>query len=281
MSAGLFALVLTAALMHALWNALVKATGERTSILGLISLGHVVLGVAMALIVPVPAVASWPFIAGSTIIHFGYYYFLNRSYRLGDLSQVYPIARGMAPILVTLGAQISVGEVLPPRVWLGIVLVSIGIMMLSGRIWRRAAQPGAIAAALVTGATIAAYSLVDGLGIRRAATAPGYIAWLFVFEIFVTVFIFTRPGRRLWLLPRKRLAVGIAGGLTSATAYGLVIYAQMLSPLGVVSALRETSVLFAALIGVLVLHERPWRPRLLAAAVILSGVMLIAFVEGA
>jgi len=276
-SAGVFALVMLAALLHALWNALVKTAADRTAVLGLISLGHVILGLSMAFFVPFPAVASWPFILGSTVIHFGYYYLLNRSYRLGDLSHVYPIARGITPVLVTLGAQAAAGEVLPVQAWAGVLAVSAGIILLSALSWRRATGTGALAAALMTGGTIAAYSLVDGLGVRVSGAPLGYIAWLFIMEIFVTAFIFLRRGRLMLQLPRRVLGSGVAGGLTSASAYGLVIWAKMLAPLGIVSSLRETSVLFAALIGVVALGERPWRGRLAAACVVVTGVGLIAF----
>ncbi len=280
---SVLALVLLAALLHALWNALVKSSSDRIGVLGAISFGHVILGAVLATQVPVPAIASWPFIIASTIIHFGYYYMLNRGYRLGDLSQIYPIARGVAPVLVTLGAQFAVGEVLPPQAWAGILTVSAGILLLSSEAWRAKMPRSAVQAALLTGGIIAAYSLVDGLGVRHAAGtsaggvtgALGYIAWLFIFEIFVASFIFRQRGRALFARPARVLLPGIAGGLISAAAYGMVIYAKTLSALGVVSSLRETSVLFAALIGVVVLGERPWRLRLVAAGVVLSGVLLI------
>jgi len=276
MSGFVLAVVLLAASLHAAWNALVKVAGDRTAMLGLISLGHVGLGVSLALMVPLPALASWPYILASTVIHFGYYFTLNRSYQLGDLSVVYPIARGVAPLLVAFGALGFANERLAVPVWVGIGAISVGILLLSLQSLRRNPTPGVVLMALMTGLTIAAYSLVDGLGVRLSQAPLGYIAWLFMFEIFVAGFIFLRRGRRMLHLSRITVLVGFSGGIVSASAYGLVIYAKTLAPLGMVSALRETSVLFAAMIGVVLLGERPWKLRMLAAGIVVIGVILVA-----
>ena len=276
MTSTVLTMVLAAAVLHAVWNAIVKAAGDRTIILGLISLGHVVFGVVLALSAPAPDAASWIFIFASTIIHFGYYYLLNRSYRLGDLSQTYPISRGISPVLITLGAVVFVGENLPAQAWAGVLVVTLGIFLLSGDIWRGKMSMNLLLTALATGLTIAAYSLVDGMGARSSGTAIGYIGWLFIFEIFVVLFVALRRRGKIASISPKLLAMGIGGGVISATAYGLVIYAKTLAPLGMVSTLRETSVLFAALIGVVILGERPWRTRLVAALVVLLGVVLLA-----
>ncbi len=255
---------------------MLKATTDKTAMLGMISFGHVLTGGVLACFVPVPDVASWPYLAGSTLIHFAYYYLLGRSYRLGDLSQVYPIARGIVPVLVALGAQITVGEALPLATWIGVLIVSAGVMLLSAGSLLARSSPGVVSIAIVTGLFIAAYSVVDGLGVRQAHAALGYIAWLFVLEIFVVLFVIWLRHKQLRQMPRKTLMLGVAGGLVSALAYGLVIYAKEFSPLGVVSALRETSVLFASLIGVVLLGERPWRNRLGAATIVVVGVVVIA-----
>ncbi len=276
MTPSILMIVLLAALLHASWNAIVKASGDRTSTFGLISLGHVIFGVILAFNVPPPAPESWPFIAASTIIHFAYYYLLNRSYRLGDLSQVYPIARGISPVLIALGAIFFAGEFLPPQAWTGIFAVTIGIFLLSSNAFKRGLSPAHIYLAPATGLTIAAYSLVDGLGARTSQATLGYIAWLFIFEFFVVAFVLLKNGQHTLSLSRKTIFTGIAGGMISALAYGLVIYAKTLSPLGIVSTLRETSVLFAAAIGIVVLGERPWKTRLAAASVVVFGVVLLA-----
>jgi len=279
-SSAAFAIVLSAALLHALWNALVKATADRLAVLGLISAGHVVLGVVLVVQSPLPALASWAYIVASTVIHFAYYFLLYHSYRLGDLSHVYPIARGMAPVLVALGAQWLAGETLPPMAWLGVLVVSGGIFMLAGNVFSGRAPPLVVITAMATGAMIAAYSLVDGLGVRLAGTETGYIGWLFIAEIFVAVFVLRRVGRGIFTLSRKTIIMGLLGGLISAIAYGLVIYAKSFTPLGMVSTLRETSVVFAAIIGLLWLGERPWPRRLLASLVVAAGVVLLALASG-
>lgn len=276
MSIIAFSIVLFAALLHALWNAFVKAAEDRFAILGLIASGHVFLGIALASQNPIPAAESWPFIAGSTVIHFGYYYLLFHSYRLGDLSHVYPIARGMAPVLVALGAQVFAGESLPPAAWAGILIVSLGIFMLAGDVFRSETPPLVVLTALATGVIIASYSLVDGMGVRLSGTSLGYIGWLFIAEAIVALFIFGRIGPKVMTISRQTLMLGIAGGLVSASAYGLVIYVKAFAPLGMVSTLRETSVVFAALIGMLWLGERPWKLRLGAAFVVAIGVLIMS-----
>jgi len=280
MSLFALAIVLSAAVLHALWNALVKSSTDRLAILGLISAGHVVLGVALALQSPMPSLESWAYIAGSTVIHFGYYYLLFHSYRLGDLSHVYPIARGMAPVLVALGAQVFAGESLHPLAWLGVLVASGGIFLLSGNIFRSAVPSIVVLTAMATGVMIAAYSLVDGLGVRVAGTETGYIGWLFISEVFVAAFIYLRLGAGNRHVSRKTLLMGLAGGLISAAAYGLVIYAKSFSPLAMVSTLRETSVVFAAVIGMVWLGERPWKLRLAATVIVASGVVLMTLASG-
>ena len=276
MTLSIIGIVLFAALLHATWNAIVKASKDRTIVLGLISFGHVVFGLVLAFFVPPPPPESWGFIAASTIIHFAYYYLLHRSYHLGDLSQTYPIARGISPVLITVGAMVFAGEVLSMQALAGILVVTGGIFLLSSDIWRGKMAPGLLLTALATGFSIAAYSLVDGIGARTSHATAGYIAWLFILEIFVGIFVISRRRRQFFSISRKVIFMGVGGGVISAVAYGLVIYAKTLSPLGMVSTLRETSVLFAALIGVILLGERPWRARLAAAFVVLSGVLLLA-----
>ena len=252
-----------------------KASADRLAILGLIASGHVVLGLLLAAGAPMPSLESWGYIVASTIIHFGYYFLLYHSYRLGDLSHVYPIARGMAPVLVALGAQIFAGETLPPLAWLGVLVTSGGIFLLSGNVFSGRTPPLMVITAMATGLMIASYSLVDGLGVRVAGTERGYIGWLFIAEIFVAIAVFFRLRKSLNLISRKTLLMGVLGGLISAAAYGLVIYAKSFTPLAMVSTLRETSVVFAALLGMLWLGERPWKLRLIASVIVASGVVLM------
>ncbi len=263
---------MAAAVLHAGWNALVKGAGDRAVMLGLISLGHVIPGIILAMFLPLPSIEAVPFIVASTIIHWGYYIFLNTAYRFGDLSFVYPIARGGAPILIAIGALIWADEQLPLLGWIAIGTVSSGIFLLAAV---RHADPRALGAALLTSVIIACYSVVDGIGIRLSGNPLSYIAWLFMAEIFVTLYIGFTRWPRARAISTQSFLIGLSGGALSGLAYALVLYAKTLAPLGVVSALRETSVIFAALFGILWFHERPIGRRLIAAAVVACGIILL------
>ncbi len=276
MTAGIFLIVIFAAFLHALWNAIVKGAGDRTIVLGLVAAGHVLPGVVLVAVSVPPSSAAIPYIIASTVIHWGYYVLLNIAYRTGDLSIVYPIARGLAPILIAVGAFIWVDEQLPIIVWLGILAVSAGILLLTRGVFASGIARTGLVAAVGVAVIIASYSIVDGVGVRVSDSPLGYIGWLFVCEIFVVAFVFTNRWDRLRKMPRRALAIGLFGGIVSATAYGLVLYAKTQAPLGVVSALRETSVIFAALIGIYWFSEGPRRDRLLAALVVGAGIAAIA-----
>ncbi len=272
-------LALTAAFLHALWNALVKNSSDRLLMMGFISIGHIVPGAVMVMLFAAPAQESWPFIAASTIIHWGYYIFLVSAYRDGDLSLVYPVARGASPLLVTLGTWLAVGESPEPQLLAGIFVISAGVLTLGYLAARNRTGLTSIGYALATGLTIAAYSVVDGLGVRASASPGGYIGWLFLCEGLFAIYVFARERTKLRVATTQSIVTGIAGGVISQTAYGLVIYAALFAPLGVISAVRESSVLIAALIGVLWFGEGPWRARLTCAAVVAGGVALIGFAK--
>lgn len=273
MSTTVLLIVLLAALLHALWNALVKTSADRAITLGLVATGHCLPAFALMPFVPIPATEAFPFIIASTVIHWAYYYFLNVSYRFGDLSLIYPIARGTAPVMVALGAMVWADESLSLWAWIGILTVSAGIMVLAAI---RHGDERGIVAALVTSAIIAAYSVVDGIGIRVSGTPIGYVVWLFAAEIFVAVFVFATRFERAASIGQRALFLGLSGGLISGLAYGLALFAKTLAPIGIVSAVRETSVIFAALIGVMWLGEGPAKRRLVAASIVAIGVIILA-----
>lgn len=276
MTLAICLLVLSAALLHAVWNALVKGSDDKAIVLGLISLGHVIPGLFIVMVVPLPPIESVPYIIASTIIHWVYYYLLNTAYRIGDFSIIYPIARGLAPVLIALGSQIWIGEKLPILAWTGILTVSGGIMILTRGSFSGAIPPSAIVAAVGVALAVTAYSLVDGVGIRISGNALSYIGWLFVNEIFVAAFIFFSQFKRLRVVSVRTLYIGFAGGVISGLAYAMVLYAKTLAPLGIISALRETSVIFAAIIGVIWFKEGPRNQRLFAALIVVVGIGLIA-----
>lgn len=275
MTTGIVLIILSAALLHATWNTIVKTAGDRTATLGLVALGHVIPGLALVAVLPLPAVESWPYLIASTVIHFGYFYMLGQAYKHGDLSVVYPIARGIVPALVSLWAMLFLGEMLPAQAWFGIALIAVAIQISSWAALRHGVGREALFFALGTGVCISGYSLVDGVGVRLSGGTLSYWAWHSVLHIFITGFVALRRGNAIRALPRRTWMIGILGGMVSMTAYGLVLYAKNFAPLGAVSALRETSVIFAALIGFVFLSEGNWQRRLLAAVLMAGGVALI------
>src|SRR5450830_821379 len=275
MSIGVVALVLLAALLHASWNALLKSSGDRLVSLAIMTIGAGIGAIPLVLFTPLPHAAAWPYIVLSAVLHTGYNLFLIRAYRIGDFGQSYPIARGSSPLLVSIGAALLVGEQMSTT-WLGVALVSIGIISLAN-IKDRHNLSGPLAA-FTTGAFIAAYTVTDGIGARTAGNALAYAGWLFVLDSLPLALIFMWQQRRLPIAPQGRQNwLSLAGGIMSLLAYGIVIWAVTLAPMGTVSALRETSVLFAALIGAIFLGERLTRRRISAATLIAVGAIVLGW----
>jgi len=274
MTVPIIALVLFAALLHASWNALLKSGGD-----GFWSM--TVMGVATSLacaaavpFLPLPLRPSWPFIAASALLHVGYNAFLIRAYRSGEFGSAYPIARGSSPLLVTLGAALTAGEHPGVSGIIGILLVSGGIISLAFR-GRRLPEAG-IFYALGTGVFIAAYSITDGIGARLSGNASAYTVWMCLLwgATALPIYLLLRRENRLW---RGTRATGLAGlgGIISVLAYGIVIFAMAHAPMGSVSALRETSVLFAVLLGRIVFGESLTARRVVAALIIVAGVICL------
>ena len=275
----LVALVLVAALSHAAWNALVKSSGESGATFSIIVITCGSIGLAGVLVLPLPGPAAWPYLILSMIVHYFYYGFLMLSYRVGDLSHVYPLARGAAPLMVALGALVFAGEVLGGVATAGLLLASAGIMSLAfERGLPRGADAKPILFALGTGICIAGYTVVDGLGVRASGAALSYIFWLNLLEgVPLAVWLLARRRGSLASLSGRSWRIGILGGVLSALAYGLVIYAMSRGGMAHISALRETSTLFAALIGAYVLKEAPGSAgrRIAAAVLVAAGVVTL------
>lgn len=270
-------LVLLAAALHATWNALVKAGGDRLAVQTLVMLAPALIAAPLLLVLPLPAPASWPLLAISVTLHLAYNALLVAAYRHGDLSQVYPIARGSAPVLVAIGAWILAGEGKSISEMLAIFIVSLGILALSYRRGpRRHGETRSVILAFMVGLSIAAYSLTDGLGARAAGSVPSYIAWLFFLEgtLFFLIVAALRRGRIVTSF-RRVLLPGLGGGLMAGLGYAIVIWAMTLLPIAHVVALRETSVLMAAAIGALLLKEGFGRQRLAASAFVVLGTVLL------
>ncbi len=275
------ALVLLAALLHASWNALVKAGNDRLVVLTIANGIGVLISLSIAPFVPLPLAASWPFLLASVVLHTGYYFFLIRAYRVGDLSHVYPLARGLSPLLVALLAAMFANEVPPPWGMVGIALACAGIASLafdSGPPWRGDRRP--LAYAVGTAIFIAAYTLADGMGVRRAGHALAYIVWLMILD-GIPIICFAAYVRRHQLVAslRGNWRTGCVSGVLQFGAYALVIWAMSLGSMASVSALRETSVIFAAFIGAFVLKERVGALRIAAAILVALGIVLMRIAD--
>jgi len=263
------ALVLLAAVLHASWNAVLKAASDRVTASALMNLTGLAVGGLIALFVSAPAPASWGFILLSVAIHFSYFLLLLGSYRYGDLSQVYPLARGVAPLIVAFVSPWLIGERLGPVQLAGVIVLCLGILSLAfNRMRLRELMDWKpVAMALATGASIAAYTVVDGLGVRISGSPGGYIAWLFVLDgISMTGVAAWLRGRTLGHAVRSIWKPAVLGGLVAMLAYGIVIWCYSLGAIAPIAALRETSVVIAAGIGTLLLREPFGRWRIAAAS---------------
>jgi len=273
-------LVLLAAVLHAAWNALVKS-GDALLRMALVHAMASLCALPLVLVSATPEPASWPFLLASIAVHQAYYAFLVLGYQVGDLSQIYPIARGSAPLLVAVGAFVFAGETLSVMGMVAVLLICAAILSLAFAGGRRSGPAMPVLFALATGVTIAGYTLIDGLGGRLAGDVTGYIAWLFVLEgIPLTLFAVARRRREVWPVVRGDLLTGALGGAFAFAAYGVVIWAMSLTPMTYVSALRETSVILAALIGTRLLREPLGARRIGAATVVAMGVVLLQVSRG-
>ncbi|MFM0302214.1 DMT family transporter [Paraburkholderia sediminicola] len=271
-------LVLLAAVLHASWNAMLHGNRDRFLSMTWMSIAIAAVSTVVILFTPLPAGAAWPYIVTSGLVHIVYNVTLVRSYRRNDLAQAYPIARGSSPLLVTLGAALFAHEAIGPMHALGIAMISGGIIAIALE-GRRVSRAGALAA-LTTGATIALYTVIDGIGVRLSGgEALAYTAWMFLFYWLMPVlFVATRGLAALWAPARTApMAIGssLVGGLVSIAAYGIVIWALQSGAMGAVSALRETSVVFAVLIGRMLLRETVSGKRWLACVIVAGGAVCL------
>lgn len=277
MTAGVFAMVLGAALFHAAWNALVKVNTDRLVMVAIMMTSQAVVAILVVPFVEFPTPASWPHIWASTALHTAYFIFLVNAYRHGDLSHVYPIARGSAPLLVAVISVAIVGETLSRLAALSVVLIALGIMSLT--LTRGAGgfrEPKAILFALGTGVFIAGYTVVDGLGARLADSAHSYIFWLNLFDgIPITILALYLRRDQILVQVRTSWKPGMLAGIVSLLAYWIVIWAMTQAPMALVSAVRETSMVFAVLFGVFFLKERLNLARLASMAITLFGAVMI------
>ncbi|MEU3659415.1 EamA family transporter [Streptomyces sp. NPDC032940] len=271
------AAVLLAAVTHAGWNAIAHRIPDKLTGFALITGGGMLIGLALLPFTAFPAAGAWPYLFVSAAVHIASFALLMRSFRLGDFGQAYPIARGSAPLLVTVLAAAFAHEV--PDGWgtAGIVLSCAGLTGVA--LWGlRGRRPdwAAIGAALATGATIAVYTVVDGLGVRASGSSLGYISWLMVVQgSFIPGYLVYRHRAGAWAVVRPRAALGLLGAALSFAAYGLVLWAQTRAALAPIAALRESSILVGAAIGAVFFKERFGASRIAAAGLLVVGIGLM------
>ena len=275
MSLWVMLAVLGAAFLHALWNSLLKVGTSRMGAMVILSMGEIPIGLAVVMARPALdwSVAPWVIAAGCA--HFFYKLFLTYAYERGDLSRVYPIARGSAPLMVWLVSPFFLPDVITPVEFAGIAVLGLGILLMAQGVFANGENRRLIHYALGSACATATYTLIDGQGARVSGDAVAYIAWVFVADG-----LFFAGGMLAWkglaVLPRQRKAwgVGMIAAAASFGAYAVSVWAMTIAPIAVVAALRETSILFAVMIGWLVFGEKMTRGKALAALVIVGGVML-------
>ncbi|MEV8341121.1 DMT family transporter [Streptomyces niveus] len=279
MTPGVAAAVLLAAVTHASWNAIAHTIKDQLVAFTLIAGGGTVLGVVAVCFSPFPAAGAWPYLIASALLHIGYQTLLMRSFSLGDFGQMYPIARGTAPLLVTVLAAVFVGESLDRWQATGVAVASAGLVGVA--LWgMRSAdtkpQWPALLAALATGVSIAAYTVVDGVGVRESGTPLGYIGWLMILQGSL-IPLYALYARRSALLAQLRphARLGLLGATLSVGAYALVLWAQTRAALAPIAALRESSIIVGAAIGAVFFKERFGTPRIAAAGLMVVGIGLM------
>lgn len=276
MSLEVAGLVLLAAALHAGWNGLIKLRGDRLAVMAVVTLAGSLISLLFLPFVESPAPASWPLLALTIVLHTGYHFFLPIAYDHGDLGQVYPIARGAAPLMVAAGAFAAAGETLSPLALAGVLCLAAGVMALALEKGRSIRQtPRAVVFALITAAFTASYTVVDGLGVRQADSVLGFAVWLTIGDGVLTfVLVLWLKRGQVWTVARNNPLTGLMGGAMQIGAYWIIVWALSLAPMATVSALRETSVLFAAVISTFVLKEGFGVWRFVSTGLVTLGLML-------
>ena len=279
MSLNIFLAIILAAFMHAVWNAMVKNEDNKYLAVTAIVLGHVPVSVLIILLTPIPSVESIPFIILSALLHIGYEWYLLSAYRFGDLTKVYPIARGTAPILITIVSLIFLGIALSNFEILGIIIISLGILSLSLQGAKGIKNRSAVIYALVTGFFIMGYSITDGYGARVSNSFLSYMGWSFILNatIFPIILKINNKSEIITKTFKEGKKIFFIGGTLSYIVYGIVIWGFTQAPIALITALRETSIIFALLIGTFFLKEKFTLLKVIATFIIFFGVALLKF----
>lgn len=269
------AAVLFGALLHASWNALVKSSSDKDLDTALIHLIGSVMAIPVVALVGWPQARVWPYLVASWLVHIGYYLALTGAYRHGELGLTYPLMRGVAPLLVALSAALTLGELLSPLAWMGVIGISCGVLVLG--LSRHALEvPKAIGFALTNAVIIAIYTVIDGLGVRTSGDTLQYVATLFMFDGWpFALLMFATRGPALGRYARRRWPVAMVGACASLGSYGIALWAMTRAPVATVAALRETSVLFAVVLSSWFLKEHFSPRRALGACSIVAGVVAL------
>lgn len=276
MSLTIILLVLLAGLIHAVWNALAKGITSQSTSFALMNLGIAVVSWIALPFIGVPRTQAWPFVLASVACHIGYELFLMGSYERANFSRAYPIARGVAPLLVSLGGLVLASERIGLKGLAGITFIVLGVISLAYVRNSTKLDRVGVYWALATGVAIAVYTVVDGLGVRRSHDPLRYAVVLFALQS--TIWVVAVVVRRGWTWSDQgsTVSIGLAAGLMSLVAYTIVLYAQSKAPLGIVSALRETGVVWAAAIGVIIFKEGKARAIMAPALAVVIGIALLS-----
>jgi len=277
LSTLILAAVLLGAVFHATWNALLKSQKNHSLAALVVAVTAGAFGIPLMLILPAPPPAAWPYVVASSLIHVGYFILVGFAYRSADLGVAYPLTRGSAPLLTALLAFLFLAEALAWNGWLAIVMLAAGIVMLSADALIRGGLTSRAASAVATNAgVIVTYTLVDGLGARAAGSGLVYGAWMLAGTgLCVLAFALATAGDAFFREARKMGARGLVAGTLVLPSYGIALWAMTQAPIGLVAALRETSVLFAAIIGARAFGEPFGTRRWLALIMIVGGIVLL------
>lgn len=276
-TAPVLAAILIAACAHAGWNAIAHGITDKLVSMALVNGGCLLCSIPLVVLTRPPSRACWVYLAVSVVLHVAYYCLLMVSYRLGDFSQTYPLARGTSPLVVTVVAALGLGELPSAGQLVGIGLISAGLASL---VWwghrQHPSRPLTVMAAIGTGVLIAGYTTVDGIGVRLAGSWAGYTGWLMLLEdLFIPAAAIAWRRRRLIADMAEVWHIGLAGGALSIVAYGLVLWAQTQAPLATVAALRESSIVIGAILGTVVFGERFGRARVLMTVCVAAGIITL------
>ena len=269
-------LVLLSALMHAGWNLLAKLGTDRLLAMAVLKIPNLLVALGILAYTGLPAPESWPYLMASSVVNCMYFYFLINAYN-GDLSLAYPVSRGLAPMLVLVLSAGVAGEIPTPAGIVGVVLICAAILALAARRGATHTHYATLLWAGAVGITIAAYTVIDGMGGRLAGNSAGYVAVLsMVTALAVCGTAFARRGLQVVTAFRRHWKHGIAGGTLMLLPYMIVVYAMTRAPMAQIAALRESSVIFAAILGVVFLREPFSSRRIIAAVVVAAGIALLA-----